>query len=561
MKKLKLLTCLLLSASCYVTAQSFTHLDIGGVNARIHSDGHLFQDQVNNAAAYEVPRGSGNNAIFSSAFWMSSQEMRNNLPHYAVGYEKFGLDNFFRTGPVDIVNQVSDTTPKFQRLWKINKSDIDNHIANWNSSSYVAPASILDWPGNGNANTAKLLAPFKDLDNDSIYEPLDGEYPLIKGDQAVYTISNSYLNIYGDSLERAKRDSSGNIIYDGMGNVVTEAYASFAPMKIETHLMVYGFITNNVDVLNTVFVNVKMYNRSNSSVGDHKDFRLSIYNDFDLGNPSDDYVGTDTIYDMIYAYNGDSFDDPFAGTPGYGSNLPAIGVKLLNKELQQSMYFNVGSATNGDPELLEHYVNYQRSVWKNDQHVFYSGNGLNFCVDSNTTVDFMFAGDPTSSASNQWTEVTPCVVGTSSNSNAPGDRRMLGGPKLPKQFNHGTSIEFDYAYVFAQSSVSNTDAVAELRKAADSVQQFFDRNVAVGVQKVNAEKVQFSISPNPANEMVSLSINEKNFELKVFDIRGSEYRSFNNIKTIDVSDFPRGIYFLQVKTSNRIGIKKLVINK
>lgn len=543
---------------------SFEFIDIAGVRARIHADGQLFQDKTNGRADYEVPKGSGNHAIYSSAFWMSSKGNRNNFPHISVGYESFGFGNFFRTGPVDLVNQKGDTTPQFQRLWKINKSEIDNHIANWNSGSYTTPNSILDWPGNGNQNTAKVLAPFQDLDNDSIYEPQDGEYPIIKGDQAVYTISNSYQNIYGDSLTTAKRDSTGNILRDSTGNVIMETYSSFSPMKIETHMMVYAYASNNIDISNTVFVNVKMYNRSNSTQDDHQNFRLSVYSDFDLGAPFDDYVGTDTTHNMVYAYNGDSFDDSFAGAPGYGSNLPSVGVKFLDNDLLQSMYFQSGSANNGDPVLFEHYVNYQRSAWKNGQPLYYGGDGFYNCVDTNTTTNFMFSGDPTLlNDTTQWTESNPCLTSSSTNfPNPPGDRRIIGGPNLPNQFNHGTSIEFNYAYIFAQSTTSNSAAVDKLKVASDTVQAFFNKNLLVGLDKTqNSTLLEFDIYPNPANQMVSIKTDQKPFDVELINLQGQTVIQHRNENKVDVSPLSNGIYFIRISSKDKIGVKRLIISK
>lgn len=559
MKKiiLSLVISFLSSHAIAQTAIPFDFIDIGGVRAIVHANGQLFQDIANVAPSYEVPKGSGNHAIFASTLWMSSQEIRNNVPHYAAAVHTYGstYPQYYQVGPVDIINQARDTTPQFQRLWKVLKIEVDNHIANWNTSGYIPPASILDWPGNGNANTAKILAPFMDLDNDSIYEPLNGEYPIIKGDQAIYTISNTYFSA-GDSLRNFVRDSSGMVIFDNMGNPLQKGYASLAPMKIETHMMVYAFATNNLAVSNSVFINVKLFNRSSTSQEDLADFRLSVFADFDAGNAGDDYIGTNALHNMFYTYNGDGLDD---GTRGYGNNLPGIGVKFLDRNLSHSMYFNNGNSPTGDPTQVEHYLNYQRGKWKDGQDVFYSGDGYMNCVDTNRTTNFVFDGDPGSSSMNQWTEVTPCVVGANSTPNAPGDRRMIGGPDLPRQFNHGTSIEFDYAYVFAQSTTSNTDAVTKLVTAGDSVQSFFDNNVVTGLQAKTLSKVEFSLSPNPANQSVNVDVNNSNYELTIFDISGSLIGNYKNVKSIDVSTLSKGIYFFQIRTESQIATKKLIV--
>ncbi|MFT4522925.1 MAG: hypothetical protein ACI8ZN_001877, partial [Bacteroidia bacterium] len=53
-------------------------------------------------------------------------------------------------------------------------------------------ASINNWPGNGNASKGEptLIAPFKDLNGNNIYEPANGEYPLIRGEESHFAIFN-----------------------------------------------------------------------------------------------------------------------------------------------------------------------------------------------------------------------------------------------------------------------------------------------------------------------------------------------------------------------------------
>lgn len=253
MKKFVLLsTTFILFASVY-HAQPFTYLDIGNVKARIYANGELFQDKSNFKSDYEVPKNSNSYTIYTSALWFTSVGQKNGSPEIAGSYELFGNENLFNVGPVDIVNQQTDNSPQFQRLWKVNQDSIDFHIQNWNSPNYTAPAEIIDWPGNGNNNTAQNLAPYADLDNDKIYEPNDGEYPIIKGEQAVYLIANDYRP--DDSI-----------------STPSKIYTKSA--KVEMHMMLYAFDHQTAAIANTVFVNVKLFNRSNSSTDDHNDLKF-----------------------------------------------------------------------------------------------------------------------------------------------------------------------------------------------------------------------------------------------------------------------------------------------
>jgi hypothetical protein len=48
------------------------------------------------------------------------------------------------------------------------------------NSTYAIPNSIAIWPGVFPLGSTTKLAPFFDNDNDGIYNPINGDYPLIK---------------------------------------------------------------------------------------------------------------------------------------------------------------------------------------------------------------------------------------------------------------------------------------------------------------------------------------------------------------------------------------------
>lgn len=527
-------------------AQPFTHLDIGNVRARIHANGELFQDKMNQRAAFEVPKNSNSYTIYSSALWFTSVGQKNGSTEVAGSYETFGNQNHFKVGPVDIVNQQSETSMQFQRLWKVNQDSVDYHIQNWNSPNYSAPAEILDWPGNGNNNTAQNLAPYADLDNDNIYEPNDGEYPIIKGDQAVYLIANDYR----------PNDS----IVNPNGTIYTKS------AKVEMHMMLYAFNHPTEAIANTVFVNVKLYNRSNSSADDHNDFKVSVFADFDIGYALDDFVGTDTIRNLFYGYNGDLFDEDQNGNNGYGVKLATQAVQFLDYELRHSLLYHNRAALNGIPGNLYLAANYQRNLWQNRQTVYYSGDGLNFCVDTTKPTSYMLSGDPTLiNDTNQWTESNPCLFFDHQGFFFPGDRRMLGGPNTPTQLHHGEMIEFDYAYIFARDDDSSThisDPVAKLFLVSDTVQDFYDNNIFTSIAKNEIKRESnFKLFPNPTAQTVNLEFDGQQFDLFLYDINGRLVKRLQNQKQFSVDELAEGLYFLRLETENFRQTEKLIIQR
>ncbi|MBA3899425.1 MAG: hypothetical protein H0X62_04310, partial [Bacteroidetes bacterium] len=129
-------------------------------------------------------------------------------------------------------------------MWKINKSDIDNHISNFATAGYILPASIANWPGNGNTANGEmaLLAPYFDVNLNDKYDPQNGDYPLIRGNQAIFFIFND------DKVPH----SSGAV-----------------KMGIEVHGMAYSFSNLSDSALNhAVFVNYEIYNRSSNNYND-----------------------------------------------------------------------------------------------------------------------------------------------------------------------------------------------------------------------------------------------------------------------------------------------------
>ena len=74
-------------------------------------------------------------------------------------------------------------------------------------------------------------------------------------------------------------------------------------------------------------------------------------------------------------------------------------------------------------------------------------------------------------------------------------------------------------------------------------------------------KPEISIYPNPANNNVTITSNNAK-ELVIFNSVGKEVKIITNplsTENINISDLPKGIYFVQVKNGNSILTKKLVI--
>ena len=91
---------------------------------------------------------------------------------------------------------------------------------------------------------------------------------------------------------------------------------------------------------------------------------------------------------------------------------------------------------------------------------------------------------------------------------------------------------------------------------------------ATGIQN-NENSFDISLFPNPANEVLNVTINSKNnesFDLAIADVTGKivkreSYRlakSFNDLQ-VDVKDLSKGIYSISLKTQSGIENRKFII--
>jgi hypothetical protein len=516
-------------------------LDQNNVSAMINNGGTFFNDELNGTHGYEVPKGSGAHAFYSAAFWFGGVD-QDSMLHLSGSRFVSGADIF--PGPIataGMYTSVDYTSAYGTAIWSVLKSEIDNHILNWNQAGYITPSSIADWPGNGDQllGVSQQLAPYVDVNNNGIYEPTQGDYPNVRGDEATYVILNDEAHPHSDS---------GG---DALG--------------IEVHLMLYQFLTT--DYLNDItFINSRVFNRGDKS---YSSFKTTFWGDSDLGNPTDDYFGSDASRNLVYAYNGDLNDETSSTGVGYGANPPAIGVVSLSNVMSGACYFTNGSAaTQSDPSSASQYWNYMNNKWRFGDQWVYGGTGFPGSTGATSIpADFMFPSDsdPLNTGTGgvdpgfEWDE--------SANNNPAGDRRMLmnlpSDPLLP-----GDELCYDFAVVFATGGPNLFDGVNNLATNVDQVQTFFDaqdfscETVTVGTDELSF--LEASIYPNPSQGEITISFKESmnDFSVNITDISGKSVFSekYSNTSEVLVNlNGAQGIYLVQIQTNNGSSTERIVL--
>jgi hypothetical protein len=383
------------------------------------------------------------------------------------------------------------------------------------------PWSIANWPANGNFlnNMALKLAPFNDLNNNSRYEPEQGEYPIILGDQAAYFIFNDDRDLHGQT--------NGN------------------KLGIEIHAMAYAFENANSDLDNTIFINYRIYNRSENN---YSNLKLGLWTDFRLGCPFNDMIGCDTLLNTYFCYNGSSVDA--CGINGYGNFPPAQGVTFLNAKMSSfnDAAFNIIVANNADRyyQLL--------SGNKSD------GSPLLRPTDNDCTINpqstptkFLYSDDPNDTSLSAYSEINCSPL--------QGNKKALGAIdilSLPAKSN----VCIDVAFPFAQdSNGTNLTSVTLLKQRVVSIQDFYNNNpniagcsalfLATSITENSLGKSFLKVFPNPAKSELFVFFEDmylkEEMEISIYDVTGkivlSEQVLANNLK-IDIESLQSGMYFI-----------------
>lgn len=384
------------SATC-LPASGSNELTINNVRAYLETGGTMWFKEL---AEYEIPIGSGKTSMFCAALWIGGRDANGQLKLAAVRFRQVGND--FWTGPLKITGAGTTQSMciKFDKHFKITRSEVDQHIAGYNTSGYVMPSSIANWPAHGDEGYSYYLAPFKDVNGNGVYDPENGDYPYYDinnelcpwtedniaaavahelprtpedlwleqrnypGSEPDYTRSNGM--IYADHV--LKGDATMFWIFNDNGGPHTESGGS--PIGLEIRGQAFGFSTND-DLNNMTFYSYEIINRSTYTL---TNTFFSQWVDPDLGYTYDDYVGCDVGRGLGYCYNGTNVDGS-GQTWAYGDQPPAIGVDFF-----QGPYMDADNRDNpkfyADSASFTGYCDkFLNSTYANDQMAI---NGVNF---------------------------------------------------------------------------------------------------------------------------------------------------------------------------------------
>nr|WP_294859468.1 T9SS type A sorting domain-containing protein [uncultured Fluviicola sp.] len=479
---------------------------------------------------------------------------------------------------------------KYNRPCHVSLQMIEDHIdsVQMGSSSYIPVVGIRNWPAHGNTalGQAADLAPFVDANSNGVYEPLLGDYPQIYGNDCVFSITH----------------------YRDNGN---------ANNALEFHSYVYTQLCDTNETFDDVLMRkVKIISRG----VEIDSLFFGGHFDGDMGNYNDDYIGTNVDLGLIYNYNGDLFDEPNSGRPGFNDTLPAQGILVLkgfkqaDDGLDNGIGIQPGKSVNGygfndgvidneysglyasaaytgtnapagqsDPTSAISWYNVLDGRFQFGDEMYYGGTGFSGapCVTAIAT-NYMFPGDSDTlhwgtagvDPGFSWSEFEPC--GTGSTSNPSGDRR--GAYSFGKTtLSNGETIELDYAYLIKRKNEPTTgilEPVTDLFVKASAVRSAFLSNEgpcginfdpiseSLGIEESVIEGDLFTVYPNPTTGLVQVNgISETGGTIRIFDINGKLLQTVTNyqaMQNLDLSELQGNMFILQISSESKTAQKRVV---
>ncbi len=94
----------------------------------------------------------------------------------------------------------------------------------------------------------------------------------------------------------------------------------------------------------------------------------------------------------------------------------------------------------------------------------------------------------------------------------------------------------------------------------DAVVGFMGCTSSVSAENIEFSKEQWNIFPNPTHGPLTLEFDKTPdvYEIIILDAIGTSLGRFSNVKQIDLTSYPSGIYFISIKTPEGMDIKKIL---
>jgi hypothetical protein len=532
-------------------------LEANAIRANITNGGDLFYDGSN--GQFRIMSEAGTPTTISAAgLWLGGLDAGGQLKLAAQTYGRGAMKHDYYPGPIPFVyNGTQDIDcAQWDTIWTVHRHEILAHLLDYQDNQAIDDPlqAIMGWPGEGNPYFEDIwgfplpqeedltndlpdqgLAPFADTDGDGIYDPMQGDYPMIpEGGPLPEQINWAVFN-----------DQFGlSLISNG------------ATIQAEVHLTTWAYQCEDSPQLDrTVFASYDIINRAIEPIDS---LRLGLWVDFDLGCTTDDYLGSAPELHTFFAYNQDNADDLDCVTnvQGFGENPPVQAITFLNRPLYGFTYHLVGQEPDAPQNSVDYYNLLNGRFW-DDSPVYESGDGYN---EAGTTTNYAFSGDPNDAG--EWSMLSEGLPVQ--------DYRAIGSVELDRlDPNHADRIVLAFTYV-REPGRDHLGNVEAMYSQVEQLQAWYDSGFSEGcnfltdLEEVPAPVTQLSVFPNPSQGQFHLSFGGKPItQVSVFDATGRlvhrEQGQFWEQHQLDLSGLPTGLYWLRAEQEGQMLTQKLII--
>ncbi|GAB5536109.1 MAG: hypothetical protein Rubg2KO_23580 [Rubricoccaceae bacterium] len=450
-----------------VTGTAIAFLENAELRASVFNTGSLFfGGSTTSGDGYLIPKAAEVSPLFAVSFNLGGT-VNGDLRKAGARYGNWD----FWPGPLEDAARPPEDCSEHDRIYLVSREDIRRYY----ETGQAAP-DLAEWP-------YQLGAPVIDGDGDSTnYDLRAGDQPDLIGDMAAWWVMNDAGNDHDPGLPLG--------------------------VEVRVHAFVYG---RDEEVLSpalsqTSFYRYEIVNRSEAVIDS---MYAMMYVDADVGDAGDDYMGTDTLRNMIFAFN-DSNEDG-----AYGTAPPAQGVQILQGpiglangrdddfdglvdepgERQGATSSNTCELGTRCPYTIEDYDYYMRGLWADGTPQYESGHGWGPQVGAAVT-RFWFTGDPVTESF--WSAMN---IDDSGRQASPGDYRMMMSTG-PFRLNPGESAGIFYAFPFGRGS-DYLQSVAVMRGHAFALQDAhaagFFASSPVAQSEPTFELTLTRVRPNPSS--------------------------------------------------------------
>lgn len=554
----------------------------GRIGANIFNDATLFRDDYLGGFKYPYNGNESNSTILNAAIWLGGFDDDGYLK-ISAGSKKTGINGYVTSdyvpGPLDPLtgNPYADIPCHlFNQIWTVTQEEVHSFLADWNTNQFIdhEHPSIYAWPGNGNPHflvnglpsTDEGWAPFFDRDENGIYDPDKGDFPLITNNGRRILPKEMAWTVFNDQTEHA----------------VSYGYG----LNFEVQQLAWTLeCESQPEIENTVFLDYKVINRGNETFDS---LQMGMRVDFSIGCPYDDYLASLPDLDAFLVYNKTQEDDEaycFFSVPSYGETSPVMSVKLLQSGNRYSgvmdyftYYVNPIEWTQNmqRPTSPEEYYNYLTGTWQDGTPLTKGGNGYN--PNSTDVTTWAYAGNPNQAASWSMLSDMPPVNATYTGIGTTTYKKVQDGPA--STFEIGGVWDVSYAFtVHNEPSLGHIGIIDKL--VIDDLPNlelaYFD---VVGINgfycynhsdaddnnesNINEEEgLQNGIYPNPTSGKLTISLSEAFIEeVEVYNTAWqlifSDKERSEDLKVMDLSFLAQGIYVLRIKIDGHYIFRKVV---